>query len=267
MIRRLLLALLVMVPLAMATDAQNSPARTLTVFAASSLADAFTEVGQAFEAANPGVKVVFNFAGSTALAEQILAGAPADVFASANWPQMARLVPEGLFGAAPAPFANNQLALIVPAANPGGVQTVRDLASSGLLLVLPVSGVPARVYADSLLSRIASAPTYGPDWLTAVYANLVSEEDNVRLAQVKVALGEADAGIVYTSDLTPDIRDTVTAIPLPPGAQPLISYPIAPLRDAADPELAAAFIAAVRSPEGQAVLQAWGFEPAAPVRP
>jgi molybdate transport system substrate-binding protein len=261
-------ALLLMMLLALIPASQSSAqATTLTVFAAASLSDAFEEIGRDFEVANPGVEVLFNFAGSSALAAQIAAGAPADVFASANWPQMENVAQAGLLAGPPSAFARNRLTLVVPAANPAGITTVRDLATPGLKLVLPVSGVPARVYADSLLSRIAAAPTYGPAFLSGVYANLVSEEDNVRLAQVKVALGEADAGIVYTSDVTPDIADDVRVIALPNGAQPMISYPIAALAGAADPALAQAFIAAVLSPEGQAVLSAWGFQTAVTAAP
>lgn len=263
MIRAFLMLLLLGLMSASAT-AQST---TVTVFAAASLSDAFEEIGRDFEAAHPGVDVLFNFAGSSTLAAQIDAGAPADVFASANWPQMDKVEHAGLLAAPPAPFARNQLTLVVPAANPGGIETARDLAVPGLKLVLPASSVPARAYADSLLSRIASVPGFGPPFLTAVYANLVSEEDNVRQALVKVALGEADAGIVYRSDVTPDVASDILVIPLPAGAQPVISYPIAPLAAATDPILAQAFIDAVLSPQGQAVLADWGFRASATTTP
>jgi molybdate transport system substrate-binding protein len=264
MIRILILIILLGSAGVRAGSSQDAP---LTVFAASSLTNALEDIARSFEAVNPGVEVIFNFGNSSALAEQINVGAPADVFASANWIQMQKVVDAGLAAQPPTAFARNQLALIVPATNPGNVQSPRDLASPGLLLVLPTSGVPARVYADSLLSRIASVPTFGTDWLNAVYANLVSEEDNVRLAQVKVALGEAGAGIVYASDITPDVAGDVQAIPLPAGAQPVISYPIAALTGAADKALAGAFVDYVLSPDGQAALARWGFVPVAPVTP
>lgn len=236
------------------------PAQTVTVFAAASLTSAFEQIALDFEAACPGVDVVFNFAGSATLAAQLAEGAPADVFASADERQMAAAADSGRITALPAIFAHNRLAIITPADNPAGISTFRDLAAPGLRLVLAAPGVPVRAYTDEMLARVASNRQIGPAFSEAVLANVVSEEDNVRQVAVKVQLGEADAGVVYTSDavLEPAL---VQVIAIPRMINPRASYPIAPLADSAQPALAADFIAAVLSAEGQAVLAGFGFEP------
>jgi molybdate transport system substrate-binding protein len=245
--------------LALPTAAQ--PAQVVTVFAAASLTSAFEQIALDFEAAYPGVDVVFSFAGSSALATQISEGAPADVFASADMRQMQAAADSGRITAAPVIFAHNRLAIITPADNPAGISTFRDLAAPGLRLVLAAPGVPVRVYTDEMLARASAMRQIGPAFSEAVLANVVSEEDNVRQVAVKVQLGEADAGVVYTSDaaLEPAL---LRLIAIPRMINPRASYPIAPLADSAQPELAAAFIAAVLSAQGQAVLAGFGFEPA-----
>lgn len=237
--------------------------RTLTVFAAASLTDAFTEIGHNFEAAHPGVNVAFNFAGSQTLSTQIMQGAPADVFASANATEMNRLVDSGLVPADAAQvFLNNRLVVILPPGNPAGVQTLQDLARPGLKLVLADEAVPAGKYARQILDNLSQDATYGADFGTRVLANVVSNEVDVKQAVAKVQLGEADAGIVYVSDAVaaPDLR----TIEIPAGFNVIAKYPIAVLTGASDPGLAAEFVAYVLSADGQAVLQEWGFAPAAP---
>lgn len=250
---------------AVATPAPTAtPApRTLTVFAAASLTDAFKEIGGNFEAANPGVTVAFNFAGSQTLATQITQGAAADVFASASGTYMDKLVSADLVQAGvPKVFLTNLLVVILPAANPANVQTLQDLARPGLKLVLGDVSVPAGNYARQVLSNMSKDPSYGSDFATKVLANVVSNETDVKQVVAKVQLGEADAGIVYVSDwiAAPQLK----TIEIPANLNVVAKYPIAPLAKAPQPQIAAQFVAYVLSPDGQAVLKNWGFTPVAP---
>lgn len=258
--RRLTLTLLLVLLLS-ACGAKAAPlpeARTLTVFAAASLTDAFGEIGQAFEAAHPGVTVTLNFANSQALRTQIEEGAPADVFASANTKEMEALVAAGLAAAdAPQIFLTNKLVVILPADNPAALETLGDLARPGIKLVLAAEEVPVGKYARQALDLMNAA--FGADFKEQVMANVVSNEDNVKQVVAKVQLGEADAGLVYTSDAVaaPDLK----TIAIPAELNVVATYPIAALADSADTDLAAQFIAYVLSAQGQAILAAWGFGP------
>lgn len=226
----------------------------LTIFAAASLTDAFNELADAFEAQNEGVQVILNFAGSSQLAAQISEGAQADLFASANGMQMQAVVDSGrIVAGSEKLFVSNRLTVIVPADNPAGITALEDLAQPGVQLILAVPGVPVRQYTDEIVAQMPA------DFQAQFYANLVSEEDNVRQVAAKIALGEADAGIVYTSDVTPDLASQVLQIRIPDRQNVVASYPIAPLVDAPDPELAQAFITFVLSEQGQAILGKWGF--------
>lgn len=240
------------------TDSSTGTLRTLTVFAAASLTDAFTEIGANFEAANPGVTVTFNFAGSQALSTQIMEGAPADVFASANSAQMEALISGGVIRQdAPQIFLANALVIIVPQGNPAGVSGVEDLVNAGLKLVLAAEEVPVGKYSREAFDLMGTH--LGSDFKGRVLANIVSNEDNVRQVVAKVRLGEADAGIVYASDAVsvPELPKIV----IPAEMNVTAVYPIAPLTGSSHPELAEAFVEFVLSPEGQAVLQKWGFGP------
>lgn len=232
----------------------------LTVFAAASLNDAFGAMGQAFEAEVPGVRVVFNFAGSQQLAQQLAQGAPGDVFASADERQMAAVVESGRIEAeAPATFAHNRLAAVAAPGNAAGVRDLADLARPGVRLVLADEAVPAGQYALIFLDRAAQKDALGPAFQEEVLANVVSYEQNVRTVLTKVALGEADAGIVYASDAAAAEVEVVT---IPERLNPEASYPIAPLQDAERPALAGAFVDFVLSEEGQGILAEYGFLPA-----
>lgn len=236
------------------TDSQNG-SQTLLIFAAASLTDAFNEMGQAFTAEHNTV-VTFNFAGSSQLATQLLEGANADVFASANHNQMQNAIDGGRINAATAvPFASNRLTVVVPADNPAHISRLEDLANPGILIVTAVEGVPVRQYTDAIVAKL------GPEFSAAFYANIVSEEDNVRQLLAKIALGEADAGLVYTSDITPDVADQLLPIPIPDAQNETAVYPIAPIADSANPVLAQQFVDFVGSQAGQAILQKWGFAP------
>lgn len=244
-----------------ATASEPMEEITLTIFAASSLTDALTEMGQVFETQHSGVTVQFNFASSSDLATQLAEGAPGDLFASANKAQMDNAVAAGRITGEPVAFLTNSLVIIVPADNPAGITTLADLANNGIKLVSALPDVPIRTFTEQMLGNAAADAAYGADFQASVLANLVSEEANVRQLAAKVTLGEADAGIVYRSDVTPDISDQVQVIEIPDDLNVVAVYPIGVVNDSANPEMAQAFVDLVLSAEGQAVLAKWGFGP------
>ena len=250
----LLLALL----LASCVPAATIEPITLNIFAASSLTNAFTEIGKNFESANPSVTVTFNFGGSQTLRTQIEEGAPVDVFASANAKEIDTLV-TGSFIASDTPqiFLTNQLVVILPANNPAGIEKLEDLAKPGIKLVLAAEEVPVGKYSRESFALMDTA--FGNDFMNTVLTNVVSNEDNVKQVVAKVQLGEADAGIVYTSDAVaaPDLQ----TIEIPTELNVIAKYPIAPLVNSENAEVAQAFIDYVLSAEGQAILEKWGFGP------
>ena len=239
----------------------EAPQVTLTVYAAASLTDAFTEIGQAFEAEQAGVSVVFNFGGSQNLRTQIEQGAPADVFVSANTREMDTLVSQDFIAeTAPQIFLTNRLVVILPQNNPAGIAILEDLSEPGLKIVLAAEEVPAGRYARQVLDNLNSM--LGADYRDRVLANVVSNEDNIRQAVTKVQLGEADASMVYVSDAVavPELQ----RIEIPAEVNVLAEYPIAPLTGSTNSDLASDFIAYVLSPDGQAALEKWGFTPVIP---
>jgi len=236
--------------------------RTLTVFAAASLTASFTEVGKAFEAANPGVTVMFNFAGTQALATQLTQGAAADVFACANHTYMDNMVTAALVTTGYKDFATNVLEVILPANNPANLQTLQDLAKPGLKIVLEDKSVPAGTYSLTILDNLSKDATYGADFKTKVLANVVSNETDVKQVVAKVQLGEADAGIVYITDAIAE--PTLKTIPIPENYNVIAKYPMGVLTHAPQPDLAAAFVAYVLSAQGQAIMKKWGFTPVMP---
>jgi molybdate transport system substrate-binding protein len=234
--------------------------RTLTVFAAASLTGAFQEIGKEFETANPGVNVRFNFAGSQILRTQLEQGGSADVFASADHKNMDLVITDNLVNAiANQDFVTNKLIVILPASNPGNVETLADMSRIGLKLILADSSVPAGNYARQILTKMSVDPMYGADFSANVLANVVSNETDVKQVVAKVELGEADTGIVYISDAiaAPDL----VTIAIPDNFNVTAHYPIAILTNAPEPQLAEAFIAYIMSPNGQAVMSKWGFIP------
>jgi molybdate transport system substrate-binding protein len=230
----------------------------LVVFAAASLSGAFKEIGEAFEIANPGVQVTFNFAGSQILRTQLEQGAAADVYASADHKNMDGLVSDKLISAGGyQDFATNQLVVIMPKDNPANIQSLDDLTRSGLKLILADKTVPAGNYARQVLEKMNGDPSYGSDFSQKVLANLTSNETDVKQVVAKVELGEGDAGIVYVTDAmaSPDLQ-TIT---IPDQFNILARYPIATLLNAPNPELAQAFVAYITSTMGQEILKKWGF--------
>lgn len=241
----------------------SRPAKTLAVVAAASLAEPFNEIGHLFEAQNPNVRVVFNFAGSQQLARQLDQGAPADVFASASQKYMdAAVNADRVITGTQQIFAYNRLVVIFPKDNPAGIQAIQDLAGPGLKLALAAKEVPAGQYSLDFLEKAAAASTLGAAFKADVLNNVVSYEDNVKAVLVKVSLGEADAGIVYLSDISPQAAGKLGRLDIPAALNVIAAYPIAPLQNSQQPELAQAFIHMVLSPEGQAVLAKHNFIPA-----
>jgi molybdate transport system substrate-binding protein len=237
----------------------TSESQTLTVFAAASLTDAFTEMGTAFDAAHSGVTTTFNFAGSQTLRTQIEEGAPADVFASANSKEMEHLITNGFVAEDVARvFLTNKLVVILPADNPAALDKLEDLANPGIKLVLAAEEVPVGKYTHQAFDHMNTAFEAG--FKGRVLANVVSNEDNVKQVVAKVQLGEADAGIVYTSDAiaSPELK----TLEIPAELNVIAKYLIAPLSKSENADLAMKFGEYVLSAEGQGILAKWGFVPA-----
>lgn len=234
---------------------------TLTVLAASSLTDAFGELGKTFKEQNEGVTVRQSFESSSTLLTQIQQGAPADVFASAAQEEMDTAVKAGLVTGKPEVFVKNREVVMVPRDNPANIESLSDLAEPGVKLVLAQKDVPAADYAVEILGKANAR--YGDDFERDVLSNVVSREADVRASVNRVVVGDADATFGYASDYTPDIRDRVKVVPIPPDLNIIATYPIAALKDAKDPGLAKKWVDLVTSEEGQRVLEKWGFEPAA----
>ncbi len=218
---------------------------TITVFAASSLKEAFTAIGQQFEAAHPGVKVVFNFAASSDLATQITQGAPADVFASASGKNMTQVTTAG-YAAASTPFVKNTMEIAAPPANPFKVTGVADLAKTGIKLALCQPQVPCGSTAAAVFTN------------AKLTVHPVTLEADVKSVLAKVELGEADAGVVYVTDVRA-AGSKVVGIPIADGVNASTTYPIAALTKSTNSAAAQAFVAYVLSAGGSTVLTADGF--------
>jgi molybdate transport system substrate-binding protein len=244
------------------TAAPIAADQTLTVFAAASLTEAFSELGSQFEAQNSGVKLVFNFAGSQQMAQQLSQGAPADVFASANQEQMDAAVQAGRVSAdQSSALVGNSLVVIFAQPNPGNIRRLQDLASTDVKVVLADKNVPAGKYALEFLDKASKNPDFGKGFKDAVLKNVVSYEENVRAVLTKVSLGEADAGIVYTTDIGQQGNQTVGLLEIPDDLNVNALYFIAPVQDGQQADLARAFVNFVLTPESQDLLAKYGFQP------
>jgi molybdate transport system substrate-binding protein len=219
---------------------------TVTVFAAASLTKTFTELGTSFESANPGTTVSFSFAGSSDLVSQITEGAPADVFASADETNMGKATAAGVTQGDPVDFATNVLAIAVPPGNPAKITSFADLAKPGVKTVICAPQVPC------------GAATAKVEAATGVTLTPVSQESAVTDVLGKVSSGEADAGIVYVTDVK-GAGTKVESVPFPEASSIVNTYPIVALKDAKDAALAKAFVAFVTGLEGRKVLSAAGF--------
>jgi len=218
----------------------------VTVFAAASLTAAFTDVGDAFMAANPDSNVVLNFAGSSDLVAQIAEGAPADVFASADLSNMTKVTDADQNASEPVVFATNVAEIIVEAGNPEGVTGVEDLSNPDLIVVQCAPEVPCGKYAAQIYEN------------AGVTVTPKSLEDNVKAVVTKVTLGEADAGVVYATDVTAAGADA-EGVEIPADVNVVAEYPIASLAEGPDAESAQAFIDFVLSEQGQEILASYGF--------
>ena len=234
---------------------------TLTILAASSLTDAFGELGNTFKEQNQGVEVKQTFGASSDLLAQIQQGAPADVFASAAEEEMNTAVKDGRVSGKPEVFVKNREVIMVPKDNPANIKSLEDMSKPDIKLVLAAQDVPAADYAVEILGK--ADKKYGSGFKKKVLSNVVSREADVRASVNRVVVGDADVTFGYASDYTPDIRDKVKVIPIPPNLNIIATYPIAALKDAKEPALAKKWVDLVTSAQGQKVLKKWNFEPAA----
>lgn len=235
----------------------------LNVFAAASLKDAFTEAKAKFETSHTDASVVLNFDGSQALRTQIEQGASADVFASASTSHMTALKNKSLMkNSTITSFANNKLAIIVPKDNPAKISNLADLSKAGVKIVIGTKDVPVGSYTLQILDKAANNSTYGPDYRTKVMANFVSQETTVNYVVSKVALGEADAGFVYVSDVPTEYKDKVDVITIPDSLNAIAVYPIGVVQASKNADIGQAFIDFIKSDDGKAIMQKYGFTPA-----
>ena len=247
------------IALLFAIRATGGEAQEVVVFAAASLREVFQSVALTFEKQNPNAKVRFNFAGSQDLRVQIEQGAQADVFASADWKHMNLLATKDMV-VEPVVFARNRPVVVVPKDNPAKVHTFADLPKS-THLVVGAAEVPIGAYTEAIFA--AAEKLYGKAFYQTVLARVRSRELNVRQVLTKVALGEADAGIVYKTDAL-TMPDNVRMVEIPDRINPLAEYPIAMLSAAPHSDLARAFVKMVLSKEGQATLAEAGFRKVEP---
>lgn len=243
---RMALLMALVVVLAACGDDGGSVEGELLVSAAASLTDAFADVEAAFEDANPDVDVVLNLGSSSSLREQILEGAPADVFASANTSNMDQVVEAGEVEGEPEIFVRNLLQIAVPSGNPAGVTGLEDFGRDELLIGLCAEEVPCGDFAREALANAGVTPA------------IDTNEPDVRALLTKVEVGELDAGITYVTDVS-STGGTVDGVDIPEDQNVVASYPIAALTNAPNPDAAAAFVAFVLSDEGQAILAEYGF--------
>lgn len=233
-------------PASSQTPTKHAVTGTITVFAAASLTATFTELGRRFEKANPGSTVMFSFAGSSELVTQLNAGAPADVFASADETNMKKAIAAGVTDGDPVDFATNVLAIAVPRGNPAHIKGWADLARPGVKTVVCAPQVPC----GTATAKVESS--------TGVTLSPVSQETSVTDVLGKVSSGEADAGVVYTTDVE-GAGTSVGSVPFPEAKGVVNTYPIAAIERGPNATGGAAFIAYVTGPEGEKVLEAAGF--------
>ena len=233
----------------------------LTVFTAASLTGAFGEIGEMYEN-ETGIHVAFNFDGSQALRTQLENGAYADLFASANTKQMNAVRESRLMNnSSVAIFTRNKLSLIIPKDNPAKITNLSDLARPGVKIVMGTKDVPVVDYALQIIAKLGNDSAYGPDYETEVLANVISQETNVNYVVTKVALGEADAGFAYVSDVTQDMISKIDKIVIPDEYNIIAEYPLGMLMESKYPAESQRFMDLVMSDEGRAVLEKYGFDP------
>lgn len=233
---------------------------SLSIFAAASLKTSFNELEADYTKLHANVTFKADYDSSTTLEQQLANGAPADIFASADTTNMQKASQAGIVGSSQV-FAHNRLVVILPAANPGHISTLKDLAKSGVKLVLAAASVPVGKYARQALDNLGKSTDYGSAYEASVLKNVVSNEANDAAIVQKVQLGEADAGIVYVSDINPSDATLFTSVTIPDDFNVIAQYPIAVVKTSAHDSDAQAFIQYVLSSTGQAVLKHYNFIP------
>lgn len=258
--KRVLLALIAVLVFVSYAGFADEP-KELVVFTAASLTGAFSEIGDMYEE-ETGIDVTFNFDGSQALRTQIEHGAYADVFASANNKQMNALKGLGLMNnSSVSIFTRNKLSLIIPKDNPAGISNLRDIAKPGVKIVIGTKDVPVGDYALQIIDKLGDDPAWGPEYKEKVLANIISQETNVNYVVTKIALGEADVGFAYVSDVTLELSSRVSQIEIPDQYNIIAEYPMGITTESRYAAEALNFINLVKSEEGRAVLERYGFSP------
>ena len=237
--------------------ASSAPPASLTIYAAASLKAVMAKVQTTYEAANPGTMLSISTDSSAALETKIEQGAPADLFLSADTANPQKLVDKGLAAGSITKFAGNLLTVIVPVANPAGIQTPADLAKPGIKVIAAGDTVPITRYATQLVANLARQPGYPADFVAQYTANIVSKEDNVAAVVAKIELGEGDAGIVYVTDAKTSTK--VTTVAVPDAANVPATYGGVVVKASPNVAPAQAFLAWLAGPDGQSILASFGF--------
>jgi molybdate transport system substrate-binding protein len=237
--------------------ASSAAPASLTIYAASSLKAVMAKVQTTYEAANPGTMLSISTDSSAALETKIEQGAPADLFLSADTANPQKLVDKGLAAGSITKFAGNLLTVIVPVANPAGIQTPADLAKPGIKVIAAGDTVPITRYATQLVANLARQPGYPADFVAQYTANIVSKEDNVAAVVAKIELGEGDAGIVYVTDAKTSTK--VTTVAVPDAANVPATYGGVVVKASPNVAPAQAFLAWLAGPDGQSILASFGF--------
>ncbi len=257
-----LLFLIPLIILACQNAGQAAPASgpTLTIFAAASLTEPFNELKEIFLRSHPNVEVIFNFAASSDLANQLIHGAPGNLFVSAAEKPMRLAVESGRVNASDIqPLASTDLVIITPVENPGNVQQLQDLIRPGLKLTLAASETPIGAYTIELFQK-AGAAFDQPDFPFRILPNVISYEKSARAVLNKVLLGESDAGIVYRTDTRGSSQGKINLIEIPQEINVVCPFLIAPVSDSPNAELAQAFLNLATGEEGRKILSKYGFK-------
>jgi len=253
--------LIMLVLLACLSPALAEEGERLTVFCGAGLTGALSEIGGIYENAT-NISVEFNFDGAPALRSQIEQGAYADIFIPADLKHMNALKSEGFINNSTVEvFARNKVAIIVPNDNPASITGLKDLASPGVKILMGTKDLPVGGYALQVLDKLAADPEYGPAYRESVLSNVVSQETTVNSIVSKIALGEADAGFAFISDVSPQMVGKVTRILIPEKYNVVGDFPVAVLSQSKYPVEAQAFLDMIMSTEGQSILGKYGFIP------
>ena len=242
-------------------SASAAPPAALTVYAAASLKAALAQAATAYQAANPGTTITVSTDSSAALETKIEQGAPADVFLAADTSNPQKLVDHSLANGPVTPFAKNLLTVIVPKSNPAGLTSPLDLIRPGVKVIAAGDAVPITKYANQLVGNLAQLPGYPTTFAAAYQARIASEEDNVAAVVAKIELGEGDAAIVYATDAKASGK--VDTVSVPDAANVVATYGGVVVKGSTSQAAAAAFLAWLAGPGGQAILASFGFLPPA----